>query len=167
MNRGANYRPRPRRRGEISNVQKTQRTRRGLQHSQGWSRRPKGKIRGHGPGFLKGPKLTAMVRALRLRKLYISRYNSVQMKFDLYTAKGQVEETALIDSGATANFIDYRTVARLRLGTQKLQQTHSVRNIDGTFNRSGHISNCCNLLVSQAGKQVRARFFVTNLGNDR
>ena len=78
-----------------------------------------------------------------------------------------MEETALIDSGATANFIDYCTVARLRLGTQKLQQTHSVRNIDGTFNRSGHISNCCDLLVSQAGKQVHARFFVTNLGNDR
>jgi len=89
------------------------------------------------------------------------------MKFDLYTAKGKVEETALIDSGATANFIDYRTVARLRLGTQKLQQAHSVRNIDGTFNRSGQISNCCDLLVSQAGKQVRVRFYVTNLGNDR
>ena len=32
----------------------------------------------------------------------------------------KVEERALVDSGATANFIDYKTVARLRLGTQKL-----------------------------------------------
>ena len=39
--------------------------------------------------------------------MYISRYNSVQMKFDLHTFKGKVEETVLIDSGAMANFIDY------------------------------------------------------------
>src|SRR5712672_2540295 len=71
-------------------------------------------------GFLKGPKLAALVRVLRLRKMYISRFNSVTMPFDLYTFKGKVEERALVDSGATANFIDYKTVARLRLGTQKL-----------------------------------------------
>jgi len=89
------------------------------------------------------------------------------MPFDFSSAKGRKEECALVDSSATANFIDYRTVTRLRLKTRKLEQTHSVRNIDGTFNRSGHISNCCDLIVSQAGKQMRARFFVTNLGNDR
>jgi len=33
------------------------------------------------------------------------------MKFNLHTFKGKVEEIALVDSGATANFIDYRTVA--------------------------------------------------------
>jgi len=88
------------------------------------------------------------------------------MKFDLHTFKGKVEETALIDSGTTANFIDYRTVARLQLGTQKLNQLRSVRNIDGTLNWSSDITHCCDLLVSQAGKQERTRFFVTNLGND-
>jgi len=59
-----------------------------------------------------------MVRALRLRKMYISRFNSVTMPFDLYTFKGKVEECALVDSGAMANFINYKTVARLQLGTQ-------------------------------------------------
>src|SRR5712672_1312200 len=99
--------------------------------------------------------------------MYISWYNSVQMKFDLHTFKGKVEETALIDSSATANFIDYQMVARLRLGTQKLAQLRSVQNIDGTLNRSSNITHCCDLLVSQAGKQERTHFFVTNLGNDR
>jgi len=85
--------------------------------------------------------------------MYISWYNSVQMKFDLHTFKGKVEETALIDSGVTANFIDYRMVAHLRLGTQKLKELRSVRNIDGTLNKSGSITHCCDLLVSQVGKQ--------------
>jgi len=99
--------------------------------------------------------------------MYISRYNSVQMKFDLHMFKGKVEEVALINSGVTANFIDYRMVARLRLGTQKLKELRSVRNINGTFNKSGSITHCCNLLVLQVGKQERTRFFVTNLGDDQ
>jgi len=32
----------------------------------------------------------------------------------------QAEQIALVDSGATDNFIDYRTAVRLRLGTQRL-----------------------------------------------
>jgi len=89
------------------------------------------------------------------------------MPFDLYTFKGKVEERALVDSGATANFIDYKTVARLRLGTQKLDNIRMVKNIDGTLNRSGNITHCCDLLVSRDRKQERTRFFVTNLGGDR
>jgi len=99
--------------------------------------------------------------------MYISRFNSVIMPFDLYTFKGKVEERALVDSGATANFIDYKTVARLRLGTQKLDNIRTVKNIDGTLNRSGNITHCCDLLVSRDRKQERTRFFVTNLGGDR
>jgi len=49
------------------------------------------------------------------------------MPFDLYTFKGKVEERALVDSGATANFIDYKTVARLRLGTHKLDNIRTVK----------------------------------------
>jgi len=99
--------------------------------------------------------------------MYISRFNSVVMPFDLYTFKGKVEECTLVDSGATANFIDYKTVARLRLGTQKLDNTQTVKNIDGTLNHSGSITHCCDLLVSRDRKQERTRFFVTNLGGDR
>ena len=87
-----------------------------------------------------------MVRVLCLRKMYISRFNSVTMPFDLYTFKGKVEERALVDSGATANFIDYKTVARLQLGTQKLDNIRTVKNIDGTLNRSGSITHCVTLL---------------------
>jgi len=89
-----------------------------------------------------------VVRALCVRKMYISRFNSVVMPFDLYTFKGKVEEHALVDSGVTANFIDYKTVARLWLGTQKLNNIQTVKNIDGTLNHSGSITHCCDLLVS-------------------
>jgi len=119
------------------------------------------------PGFLKGPKLAAVVRTLRLRKMYISRFNSLIMPFDLYSAKGKKEERALVDSGATANFVDYKTVKRLGLGSKKLEQVRTVKNIDGTLNVAGNITHACDLLVSHGRKQERTRFFVTNLGGDR
>src|SRR5712671_5462747 len=119
------------------------------------------------PGFLKGPKLAAIVRTLRLRKMYISRFTLVMMPFDLYSQKGKKEEHALVDSGATANFIDYKMVKRLGLGSKKLDQIRTVKNINGTLNVAGHITHACDLLVSQGRKQERTRFFVTNLGGDR
>src|SRR5712672_2830561 len=119
------------------------------------------------PGFLKGPKLAALVRTLRLRKMYISRFTLVMMPFDLYSQKGKKEECALVDSGTTANFIDYKMVKRLGLGSKKIEQARTVKNIDGTLNVAGHITHACNLLVSQGRKQERTRFFVTNLGGDQ
>src|SRR5712672_3656416 len=142
-------------------------SRRNLRPSQKWDRSREREIHRSRTGFLKGLKLAALVRVLRLRKMYISRFNSVTMPFDLYTFKDKVEERALVDSGATANFIDYKTVARLRLGTQKLDNIRTVKNIDGTLNRSGNITHCCDLLISRDRKQERTRFFVTNLGGDR
>src|SRR6266436_10373865 len=119
------------------------------------------------PGFLKGPKLAAVARTFKMRKLYISRFNSLIMPFDFNSAQGRQEERALVDSGATANFIDYKTVKRLGLGSKKLDQMRTIKNIDGTLNVAGNITHACDLLVSQGRKQVRARFFVTNLGGDR
>jgi len=88
------------------------------------------------------------------------------MPFDLYSTKGKEEEHALVDSGATANFIDYKTIKRLGLGSIKLNTNRSVKNIDGTLNRAGDITHTCDLLISQGRKQVCTRFFVTNLGGD-
>jgi len=89
------------------------------------------------------------------------------MPFDLYSAKGKKEERALVDSGATANFVDYKTVKRLGLGSKKLEQVRTVKNIDGTLNVAGNITHACDLLISHGRKQERTRFFVTNLGGDR
>src|SRR5712672_3271585 len=118
------------------------------------------------PGFLKGPKLAAIVRTLKMRKMYISRFNSLIIPFELYSAKGKMEEHALVDSSATANFVDYKTVKRLGLGSLKLDTIWTVRNINGTLNCAGNITHACDLLVSQGRKQERTRFFVTNLGGD-
>jgi len=78
-----------------------------------------------------------------------------------------VEESALLDSGATENFINHATVARLWLGTKKLNFQRPVFNVDGTMNRHGTITHACDLMVKQGNKKVWQRFYVSNLGKDR
>jgi hypothetical protein len=99
--------------------------------------------------------------------MYISRYNSVKMPFELYSFKGKAEEVTFIDSGTTENFMDYKTVARLWLGTKKLEQSRPVWNIDSTQNLSGDDTHYCNLMVTRGEAKERVRFFVTNLGKDQ
>jgi len=77
------------------------------------------------------------------------------------------EEQILVDTGATENFIDKTTVEKLRLGTKRIPYARAVYNVDGTLNRSGSITEACDLLVTQGNKKERTQFFVTNIGRDR
>jgi hypothetical protein len=52
--------------------------------------------------------------------MYVSKKNMLKIPFEYQTYMNKVEEKALIDSRAMENFIDYKTVERLHLGTKKL-----------------------------------------------
>ena len=91
----------------------------------------------------------------------------MQIPAILRSASSMAEEKVLLDSGATTNFLDQRTVKRLRLKTQKLPKPHPVRNVDGTSNSAGQLTHYIDLQVKQNGKEETLRFFITNLGEDR
>jgi hypothetical protein len=100
--------------------------------------------------------------------MYIFRSdNRLEVPVSLCSFKGTAEEVALIDSGATENFIDQETITRLKLGTKKMDQPIRLRNIDGTYNKAGSITHYIDLLISRGNKKVNQRFYVTNLGMDR
>jgi hypothetical protein len=42
--------------------------------------------------------------------MYVSKENALKIPFDFKTYMAKAKETALVDSGATENFIDYKTV---------------------------------------------------------
>jgi len=58
-------------------------------------------------------------------------------------------------------------VARLRLGTKKLNLQRPVYNVDGTMNRHGTITHACDLMVKQGNRKAQQRFYVSDLGKDR
>ena len=74
---------------------------------------------------------------------------------------------ALLDCGATHNFIDPRTVTSLAMGTRLLRKPLRVNNVDGTINKGGTISHYCNLRVRQGNTTRKLGFYIANLGRDR
>jgi hypothetical protein len=79
----------------------------------------------------------------------------------------KAEEIALVDSGATENFIDKETMKRLRLGTKELKPPQPVFNVDGTHNKAGTINKTIHLYVTLGDMEQRLQFYVTDLGKDR
>jgi hypothetical protein len=74
---------------------------------------------------------------------------------------------ALLDSGATKNFIDPRIVDKLGIGRIPMVNPRTVFNVDGTENQGGQVNHYYILNVLQGRKQSAQVFFITNLGNDR
>ena len=92
--------------------------------------------------------------------------HTIYAPFLFTTAKHMTQEQGLLDSGATHNFIDTRTVQRLGIGTKKLETPREVTNIDGTKNQGGNIYRCANLEFTYRGKTETLECYVMNLGKD-
>ena len=99
--------------------------------------------------------------------MYITRKSAIHVPFTLHTNAKTAEERALLDSGATHNFIDKRMAKRLGIGTRPLTKPRSIINVDGTGNREGTLTKYADLSVSHQGITEVQRFFITNLGEDR
>jgi hypothetical protein len=85
----------------------------------------------------------------------------------LFMWQRKTSVTVLLDSGATHNFIDSRTVEQLQMGTCPLKQPLSASNIDGTLNRAGTITHFCNLTVRTTNHSQVLGFYVANIGSDQ
>jgi hypothetical protein len=116
--------------------------------------------------FLEGEQLVAVIRKLDVDMMYISRKRALQLPVDVVTYQGQQEDITLVDSGTTNNFIDYRTVNKLNLGTRKLPQPRELYNVDGTQNQDGRIERSVHLYIDNGQQCIRTPFFVMNLGRD-
>jgi hypothetical protein len=108
----------------------------------------------------------ALLKEMDIDSVLIIKRNLLQIKFMLHHFKGMVEETRLLDTRATESFIDHKTVAQLKLETQKLPITQPIYNVDGTNNKGGTITHVCHLLVTRGHIKERVPFYVTNLGKD-
>ena len=74
---------------------------------------------------------------------------------------------ALLDCGATHNFIDPRTIKTLAMGINPLRQSLIVHNVDGMINQGGSITHYCNLWVQKGTHVEKLGFYVANLGRDQ
>jgi len=81
--------------------------------------------------------------------VYIAKQKSIQVAVQLYTRFWRVKVDALLDSSATENFIHLRMVKKMKLQTQLLRKPQQVKNVDGSPNKAGEVTEvmileiCC------------------------
>jgi hypothetical protein len=75
--------------------------------------------------------------------MYITRRRALSIPIFFSNKDGTVASEALIDSGATENFMDKQVVKQLGVGGICLGQSKKVYNVDGTLNQAGEITHFC------------------------
>ena len=123
---------------------------------------------GNARGFLKLSQVAVDLGAgMEVCNMYIRKLQSLQIKFTFVTSQTKTQKHALIDSGATENFIDIEVWEQLGIRKCRMDHPAIIYNVDGTENRKGRIQYYCWLKVCINGKAKGMRFFLTGLGNDR
>jgi hypothetical protein len=79
----------------------------------------------------------------------------------------RAESIALVDSGATENFMNLNYAKWLRLPIKQLPTARPIFNIDGTENRGGALQFYTDLSVQTGTQRTTMRFFLTNLGENK
>ena len=122
----------------------------------------------HRNPFLKGPQYLAILRALFPRAAFLttnSNKRSVHIPVNLRSLSLISEVDALIDSGATDNFISPTMIKRFNIQTRTLTKSLPIRNVDGTPNKIGEITQAIDLVLRFKGTRTQT-FYVIDLGDD-
>ena len=80
------------------------------------------------------------------------------------TLCAMADKRILVDSGATDNFIDPRLIKCLKLGGRRLDRPRKIRNINGTNNRAGLLTDYVKLEVQTGKETANMEFLISDLG---
>ena len=78
----------------------------------------------------------------------------------------RVAKEALLDSGATENFIHPQLVKELQLVKRKLSKPHKVQNVDRTFNKLEDITHAVHINIKHQEKGECHTFLIANTAKD-
>jgi hypothetical protein len=81
------------------------------------------------------------------KSVYISARKSMTVHFYTHSITKRAEGVALVDSGATENFMNLGYAKWLRLPIKKLAFERNLYNVDETENKSGKLKNYTDLEV--------------------
>ena len=116
--------------------------------------------------FLESPSHAAMLRAIFPQAVFIPKERQVKTPIFIKSAILHSSINALLDSGATDNFISPTVINRFNIPTYQLPRPKKVRNVDGTENSMGPMTHAANLEVQHNNQTIRLCFLIANLGSD-
>jgi hypothetical protein len=89
------------------------------------------------------------------------------IRFFIHSKSKRAEALALVDSGATENFMNLDYAQYLQLPIQRLAQPRKLYNVNRTSNQSGDSLYYSDLSVQTGEKRITLRFFLSNLGENK
>jgi len=107
-----------------------------------------------------------MLRALFPNAVFKSKNRAIHADIQFYSRTLHQQANALIDSGATDNFISPDLVDHFFIPMINLPKPKTIRNIDGTKNSIETINKAAHLDLTYNRKKNTHNFYVIDLGED-
>ena len=85
----------------------------------------------------------------------------------LYSKSKRAETIALLDSGATENFMSLDYTKHLHLPIKTLKEPRKLFNVDRTPNKAGDLKYYTDLGMRTGTSTQTLRYFLSNLGDSR
>jgi hypothetical protein len=85
----------------------------------------------------------------------------------IHSRSKRAEAIALLDSGATENFMNIRYAQKMGLPIQKLTEERRLFNVDGTQNRAGSLKYFTDITTRTGERSTRLRYYLTDLGENQ
>jgi hypothetical protein len=108
----------------------------------------------------------AMLRALFPQAIFIPKEQSVHTPVNLWSSSIISEVDALIDSGATDNFISPEVIQHFEIPTRQIDEPRTICNVDGSLNKIGSVTHATDLAMRYRNKTHIQTFYVVDLGED-
>jgi len=89
------------------------------------------------------------------------------LRIFMHLRSKRAETVALLDLGATENFMNLKYAKYLHLPIKTLQQPRKLFNVDGTQNRAGELKYYINMNSRTGKQQTNLRYFLTDLGEHK
>ena len=103
---------------------------------------------------------------MSLDHVYVSHKNPLNIKVNFEHTHRMATTSALVDSGATENFINIHIAECWGMPRKTLFKPRPIVNIDGIENKAGAVTEACILKIKHQGRRKLQHFYITDLGFD-
>src|SRR5216683_6066172 len=110
---------------------------------------------------------SALIRRYRDQDVFLSNRKSMTLRIFIHSKSRRAEAVALLDSGATENFININYVKKLGIPIRRLTHERRLFNVDGTPNKAGALKYYVDMTTKTGEKRTRLRYFLTDLGENQ
>src|SRR5258707_11029942 len=99
--------------------------------------------------------------------MYLSARKSMTLRFFVHSVAKRAKAIALVDSGATENFMNLQYARWLQLPIKQMDEPKKLLNVDGMENKSGELCHYTDLQVQTGTNHTNLRFYLMELGEQK